>query len=501
MNPIILDRVTFAYDTQGEPVIRELSVTFHPGWTGVVGPNGVGKTTLLRLATGDLTPLSGVVSSSESALYCAQRTDDPPDEFLQFLSAPEAGKLWSILEIGHDWPYRWQTLSHGERKRAQVGTALWREPEVLALDEPTNHLDADTATMIVDALAGYTGIGLIVSHDRRLLDRLCSHCLFLSSGTPVMRPGGYTQGRAQEEAEGEFARKRHAEARRRRESIERERVHRREIAASQQRRRSKRGLALKDHDARFKRNLARITGKDGTGGKLLRQLDGTLAQAQKTEKEIELPGVRKTGVGMRSEAGKGDVLFRLGPEEIALGGDKILSIPEICMAPGQRVALTGANGSGKSTLIRRILSELDEFGERLVYIPQEISAEESAALVAEVRATTQERLGELMAYFSRLGSDPERLLETGLPSPGEARKLLLALGIVRIPQLIIMDEPTNHLDVVSVECLEEALGEVECGLLLVSHDMAFIEALTSIRWRIEQGSSGTRAVGVLMFDA
>jgi ATPase subunit of ABC transporter with duplicated ATPase domains len=92
-----------------------------------------------------------------------------------------------------------------------------------------------------------------------------------------------------------------------------------------------------------------------------------------------------------------------------------------------------------------------------------------------------------MTVISGLGSRPERLLESHEPSPGETRKLLLAMGVVRQPYLIIMDEPTNHLDLPSIELLEQALSECPCALLLVSHDKRFLEATTYRRWEILQG--------------
>ena len=93
-------------------------------------------------------------------------------------------------------------------------------------------------------------------------------------------------------------------------------------------------------------------------------------------------------------------------------------------------------------------------------------------------------LGRMMTVVSRLGSRPHRLLESAEASPGEIRKILLAIGIARMPHLIVMDEPTNHLDLPSIECLEEALAECPCGLWLVSHDERFLERLTRTRWRI-----------------
>ena len=102
----------------------------------------------------------------------------------------------------------------------------------------------------------------------------------------------------------------------------------------------------------------------------------------------------------------------------------------------------------------------------------------------QMRTLGNEQLGHLMTIVSRLGSRPQRLLETMDPSPGEVRKLLLALGITRAPHLIIMDEPTNHLDLPSIHCLETALQECPCALVLVSHDQYFLDRLATIRWHI-----------------
>ncbi len=103
----------------------------------------------------------------------------------------------------------------------------------------------------------------------------------------------------------------------------------------------------------------------------------------------------------------------------------------------------------------------------------------------KVRRLPGNKLGLAMNVVSRLGSRPHRILETDEPSPGEMRKILLALGMVRIPHLIIMDEPTNHMDLPSIECLEKALSDCPCGLLLVSHDKQFLDRLTKTRWNIE----------------
>jgi ATPase subunit of ABC transporter with duplicated ATPase domains len=109
--------------------------------------------------------------------------------------------------------------------------------------------------------------------------------------------------------------------------------------------------------------------------------------------------------------------------------------------------------------------------------------------LAEAKSLGNDELGKLMTIVSALGSDPKRMLDSEQPSPGEIRKLLLAMGILREPWLIVMDEPTNHLDLPSIEALEQALAECPCGLLLVSHDQDFLDSLATTEWHLSGGAS------------
>jgi macrolide transport system ATP-binding/permease protein len=236
-------------------LLHDLSFVAIAGWTGIVGPNGVGKTTLLQIAAGAFASQSGSVSRPAPVVVCEQRTDTMPEslpDLLRFETA-DAGRIISILGIDVDWPYRWESLSYGERKRAQIGSALHAAPELFILDEPTNHLDIEARQMLHEALAGFEGVGLIVSHDRELLDAICSHCLFLSPHRPpVLRPGGVTDGLAEQEREDNELRGRHAAA----VTVERrtvaEAARRREKAASAHKKRSKRNLSRNDSDGRAK---------------------------------------------------------------------------------------------------------------------------------------------------------------------------------------------------------------------------------------------------------
>jgi ATPase subunit of ABC transporter with duplicated ATPase domains len=174
--------VEFSYPSSIQAVLMNVNFELSPGWTGITGENGAGKTTLLMLAAGLLSPDAGSVRRPADVFYCPQRTDEVSDDWEDTFFAADAGRLLDRLEIEADWPYRWETLSHGERKRFQLAVALRQNPGLLAVDEPTNHLDAEAAALVRDALADYRGIGLLVSHDRALLDRLCGNCLFLREG-------------------------------------------------------------------------------------------------------------------------------------------------------------------------------------------------------------------------------------------------------------------------------------------------------------------------------
>ena len=480
--------VSFCFDSASNYIFDELTLHFPSGWTGVVGANGVGKTTLLGLAIGDLQPTSGSLSGLKDglAVYCRQRTDTPPRQLLAFLESSDfnAFELRGRLNIDADWPERWNTLSHGERKRAQIGVALWQEPDVLAIDEPTNHIDREARDRLLSALHSFRGIGLIVSHDRALLDDLCLQCLFIDAGEVVMRPGGYSQGMEQQLLEKQAILESLSRIRMEKGRIRKELTRRREEAIRSKKRVSKRGLAIKDHDARGKRNRARLTGKDGTAGRLTRQMSGRLKQIKTMEKAIHIKKQHELGIWVPGSFSPRKYLLELPADQIELGPEKVLNHPDLLIGSRDRIALTGSNGNGKSTLLQIIMPQLNLDSEKILYLPQEISTQDSISTIDQIRRVPRKELGMLMTIVSRLGSRPQALLESELPSPGEMRKLLLALGIVNEPHLIILDEPTNHLDLPSIECLENALSDCPCALLLVSHDELFLRKLSHKYWHL-----------------
>ncbi len=486
--------ITYTHPAQPEPLFADLSAHFPCGFTGIVGANGAGKTTLLRLVVGELAPSGGKIDRTGDAVYCEQRTDDPPHDLSGFLEdwSSEAFEARRHFGIAEDYLDRWDSLSHGERKRAQIGHALWQAPEVLAIDEPTNHIDTRAREVLLAGLRRYRGVGLIVSHDRELLDELCVQCLWLEPPRVQVFTGGYTDAARQRQGERETAlRERHhavQETRR----MQREIGRRRERAAAEHRVRSKRGLSRKDSDARRKIDLARVT--DGKAGSSLRQLDGRFEQARARLDASRVDKRYETGIWLPGSRSRRDTLVNLDAGEIPLGGGRVLSVPDITIRPDDRIAITGENGAGKSTLIRHLLPLLNAPADKIIHMPQEISAAVAREVLDAARRRPHEELGHIMNVVSRLNSRPARLIDSHQPSPGEVRKLLLALGRSRAPHAIVMDEPTNHLDLPSIEALESALSECPCALLLVSHDRRFIEHVGATIWTVAMDARGNSSL-------
>jgi ATPase subunit of ABC transporter with duplicated ATPase domains len=482
--------ISFTYDSSTEPLFADVSAHFPVGFTGIIGANGVGKTTLLRVLIGQLTPQTGAIEGVEDAVYCEQRTDNPPATFSDFLAdwSGEAFDLRGRLDVDFDYLERWNSLSHGERKRAQIGHALWQAPSLLAIDEPTNHIDARARELLLASLERYRGIGLIVSHDRELLDDLCVQSIWLDPPRARAFSGGYSAAREERQLEKEGAVRDRKKAATQAKRLQREMVKRREQASAEHKIRSKRGLSRKDSDTRHKIDMARVA--DGGAGSTLRQLEGRSARALERLESTRVEKEYETGIWLPGSRSQRSWILRMDAGEFEFGDKQRLEWPQVSVGPEDRIAITGVNGAGKSTFLRHTLPQLNVPPDKAIELPQEVSAELAQSVLDEARALPKAQLGHIMNVVSRLNSRPERLLRSRQPSPGEIRKLLLAIGMSRSPHVIVMDEPTNHLDLPSIEALENALADCPCALLLVSHDKRFIDAVGAHRWSIEVDDRG-----------
>ena len=275
--------LSHTYEGADQPALDDVSLAFASGWTGIVGPNGAGKSTLVHCICGTLAPDQGAVTPRVRGAVCRQSTATPPETLEEFACdyGSTAVKLRSLLEIEDEQLWSYAMLSHGERKRIQIACALAAEPQVLALDEPTNHLDAPTRALVAQALSSFKGVGLLVSHDRALLDKLVRSCVFVEAGRALAIPGTYTQARRELELRQDTVRTERRQARGELARIKAERDRRAAVAARSAARRSARHLDRHDRDGREKIKLAVYTGQDGKAGKLSSQMDKRIGVAEK----------------------------------------------------------------------------------------------------------------------------------------------------------------------------------------------------------------------------
>lgn len=484
---ISVQNLTYVYEGSYEPALDGLTANFTHGWTGVVGDNGSGKSTLLSLLCSSIRPTKGSISPDLEGVYCAQSTENPPENIEDFASdySKEAFRLRALLSIDEEWFWRFDTLSHGERKRIQIACALFSQPSVLALDEPTNHLDKEARSILIGALQEYKGIGFLVSHDRGFLDQLCYQCLFMEKGQGILVPGSYSQGKAELDSNLKTAVAERENMKNEVRRLQNEKHRRQQRADQTASRRSGKSLAKHDNDGRAKLRLAVISGQDGKAGALSTQMDTKMKQAGKRLEETYVKKRYDKPLELVTEPAKRKILLKKEEGSISLGETKELFFPDLYVENTQRIGLRGSNGTGKSTLLKILLAE-DISGIRILYIPQEMTKEQTREILLQVKALPKNELGRVLSIVARLNSPPSRILSGDELSPGELRKLMLACGLIEAPHLIVMDEPTNHLDIHSIEALQDVLASCECALMLVSHDALFLDALIDTSWSFQE---------------
>ena len=176
-----------------------------------------------------------------------------------------------------------------------------------------------------------------------------------------------------------------------------------------------------------------------------------------------------------------------------LMGESCLQTPPLFIGNTDHIGVVGDNGCGKTTLVKKIISSISD-DVRMLYIPQEPTELQKTETVRKIKGLSNSQRGRVLSIVAQLNSDPDYVLAGESTSPGEMRKLMLALGMLESPELIVVDEPTNYLDLGSTVALERLLSEYPGALLLVSHDLSLVDSATSIKWSIQRSNGNFRLV-------
>lgn len=471
---------------------------------GLIGRNGAGKSSLLKVIAGTAKLDDGTVWRAPSAriVYVPQEPELNPEHTVFEAVAEGLGSLQQILidyhQVTHDmglpgvdidalmtrmqalqhdldaqngWAAqsrveavlsrlnldadaRISTLSGGWRKRVALGRALVAEPEVLLLDEPTNHLDLSAIEWLEDLLLGFNGSVLFITHDRRFLDRLATRITELDRGKLTDFTGNFTQYQAKKE----------------------------ELLAVEE-----------THAAKFDKFLAQeeVWIRQGIKARRTRN-EGRVRRLEALRLERAARRERQGNVKLNIDAGErsGKLIAELDNVSKSYGDKVLIKNFSTRILRGDKIGLLGPNGVGKTTLLKLILGEIEPDSGHI-----ERGSKQSVAYFDQMREQLNEEatLADTISPgsdFVEIGNERKHVisyLEDFLFPPqrsrspvkslsgGERNRLLLARLFARPANILVLDEPTNDLDIDTLELLESLLQEFKGTLFLVSHDRAFLE--------------------------
>ena len=512
MSALILDSVS--YSIAGRQLLDRASLMVDPGRRiGLIGRNGVGKSTLLKLITGQLqvdggsirlgqrvrlgyvaqeapggeeTPLAVVLAADTERAALLAAADDhatPPERMAEIhdrlltIQADAAPSRAAAILSGLGFAAAAQgrpmsSFSGGWRMRVALAAVLFSAPDLLLLDEPTNHLDLEATIWLEAYLQKFPGAILLVSHDRQLLDRAVEAIAHLDNGKISLTPGGFA----------EFIR------------IKTEK-------ALQQGRAAEKAAEARAHMQKFVDRFRAKASKARQAQsriKALERMPQIEAVVEDKATKFSFPEPNKLAPPMLS----------LDGVDVGYDGKAVLSGISLRIDMEDRIALLGTNGNGKSTLAKLLAGRLAPLrgrqfrtgNLRVGYFAQH---QEDDLVLAETpydhlsRALPKATPPQVRAQAARFGLDADRVnTKTSAMSGGERARLLLALATRDAPHLLILDEPTNHLDIDARDALVKALAEFEGAVLLISHDPYLVD-LVADRLLLVAGGKVTALEGDL----
>jgi ATP-binding cassette, subfamily F, member 3 len=482
---------------------------------GLVGVNGIGKTTLLKILLGEEEPTQGKVhraqglhigylpqeSMQTSALTLWQECQQPfaqlqgmqselADLAEKMSASPQDGAMlakYGSLQsrFEHHGGYEYETrmrqvlsglgfspadyerplvqFSGGERTRAVLARLLLDAPDLLLLDEPTNHLDIQAIEWLEDFLKGFPGGVLLVSHDRYFLDHVADQIWEMTPAIETYR-GNYTA----------YLRQREERYQRRLE----------EFNAQQE--------FITREEEYIRRNMAGQNTRQAKGR--LKRLERLLSDARLTPPARN----RQFKFKITSSARSGELVLRTFNLKVGYQDDHevLFRVPDLVLQRGECAAIIGPNGAGKTTFLKTILAQIPPLaGESLLGASLQVGYFSQAhddlhpglTLMDQVQTLAPRMLpAETRDFLARFLFTGDDVFQTvGTLSGGEQSRLALACLVLRGSNLLLLDEPTNHLDLASQEMLQRNLNEFGGTILLVSHDRYLVDAVATQVWEVD----------------
>jgi len=521
MPPLIrFDNVSVAFGEQ--KVLVEATLGLEPGErVCLIGRNGTGKSTTLKLLTGAVEPDDGKVERPNSVRFSlldqklAEESQHTAREFvslgmaaqldriarfqgLSALQSPdratlrdietlqreiEAGGGWSVdlqvdlivSQLGLPGERRMSELSGGWRRRVALAQALVSNPDLLLLDEPTNHLDISTIEWLEDKVRHYAGTVLFVTHDRSFVERVATRIIDIDRGKLRSWPGGYADYLSQKARAAE-------------EEDQHNALFDKKLAVEET-------WIRQGVKARTTRNEGRV--------RALEELRDVRAA------RVKRPRTARIKINEAEEL-SGRKVIEARNVSHAFGGQQLLDEFSLRVMRGDRLGIIGNNGVGKSTLLRILLGELTpDSGSVKLGTNLEVAYFDQLRREIDPTKTVAEIIGEGREYITIQGvkkhvvsyltdflfSAKRALTPVAALSGGERNRVILAKLFTRAANLLVLDEPTNDLDVETLEALEARLAEYDGTLIVVSHDRYFLDAVVTSTLVFESGGNVTRHAG------
>jgi macrolide transport system ATP-binding/permease protein len=448
---------------------------------GLVGGNGTGKSTLLKVLSGELTPAGCKIQRFGENTYIKQLDNAETESIDDYAMLSKMG----LSDISAD------TMSGGEETRAKIAHALSSQTHAIFADEPTSHLDRDGINLLIGQLKTFDGALLIVSHDRFLLDEVVDKIWELKDGKITEHWGGYSDYLEQKREEHRQQSERYEQVMQEKERLSR---------SAEEKRKQARKVDSKQKGAKAKNSnefAGRLGQQKSTGTKQKKMHQA----AKNLEKRIELLGDITAPERVRSVHFRQSKALELhnkcpiaGDDIELLFGERVIFDKASFNIPlGSKVAFTGGNGTGKTTMLNMIfnhhpsltISPKATFG----YFKQtgyKLTAECSA--LSFMQEDCDYSVSEIRAVLASMGFGPRDIQkELTVLSGGEIIKLLLSKMLLGRYNILLLDEPSNYLDIGSMEALESMMKEYAGTIIFVTHDKWLIENVADIVYEFADG--------------